>query len=197
MKKILAGAGAVALAALPMAGVFAQDLNVTDTLQITVNSACTITEGSTTDGLDNKDTTYAATVANGAEADFSSTHTGTHAFHVNCNSQGGWSFSATPQNLTGYVAANDSTTNGDNINFVASGSYEASGATGMWTAEITAPSGITVTQPSTAGTANTVINATNAQAANVEITSEYHAYVGTQTTAGYYEGTIAYTLAAL
>ena len=62
MKKLLAGAGAVALAAMPMAGVFAADLTVTDTLQITVNASCSITEGSNTDGLDNKDTTYAATV---------------------------------------------------------------------------------------------------------------------------------------
>ena len=197
MKKILAGAGAVALAALPVAGVFAADLSVVDTIQITVSDSCTITEGSTTDGLDNKDTTYADTVANGAETTFSTTHSGNHTLHVTCNDKDGWSFSATPTNLTGHVAANDSALNGDSINFVASTSYAASGAAGVWTAEITAPAGITVTQPSTAGTANAVITATGAQASGVEITADYKAYVGTETAAGFYEGTITYALAAL
>lgn len=201
MKKLLAGAGAVALAALPVAGVFAADLSVMDTLQITVNDSCTITEGSTTDGLDNKDTTYAATVANGAETTFNGTASGSHVFHVSCNKPGGWSFSATPTNLTGHVAANDSALNGDSINFVASGSYgtpvTAKEAAGKWTATITAPAGISVNQPSTAGSANLIIEATNAQAANVEITSAYKAYVGTETSAGFYEGTITYVLAAL
>lgn len=197
MKKILAGASAVALAAMPMAGVFAADLTVTDTLQITVNASCSITEGSSTDGLDNKDTTYAATVANGASADFSGTHTGTHTFHVTCNDPDGWSFSATPNNLAGYTDNTKASTNNASINFVTSGSYAATGAAGKWTATITAPEGINVTQPSTAGSSNTIISATGAQAANVEITSAYQAYVGTETAAGYYEGTIAYTLAAL
>ena len=197
MKKLLAGAGAVALAALPVAGVFAADTSVTDTIQITVNSACTITEGSTTDGLDNKDTTYADTVANGAETTFSGTHTGNHVFHVSCNAPGGWSFSANPSNLAGYTDSGKGTSNNDSINFVASGSYVSTGAAGDWTATITAPAGITVTQPATAGSANTIISETNAQASNVEITAAYKAYVGTETSAGFYEGTIAYTLAAL
>lgn len=198
MKKLLAGAGAVALAALPVAGVFAQDLSVTDTIQITVNSACTIDEKTTTtDGLDTKDTTYAATVANGAEADFSGTHSGNHLFHVICNAPGGWSFSATPTDLAGYTASNKSASNNDSIPFVATGSYVNTGAAGDWTATITAPAGITVTQPSTAGSANAIITATGAQAAGVEVTAAYKAYVGTETSAGFYEGTIAYTLAAL
>ena len=74
---------------------------------------------------------------------------------------------------------------------------DVSGAAGVWTAEITAPAGITVTQPSTAGTANAVITATGAQASGVEITADYKAYVGTETAAGFYEGTITYALAAL
>ena len=199
MKKslIATGAASLALAAMPMAGVFAQDLSVTDTIQITVNSACTIDETTTdTDGLDTKDTTYAATVANGAQADFSGTHSGNHAFHVSCNAPGGWSFSATPTDLTGYTASNKSTTNSDSIAFVTPTSYTHTGTSGQWTAEI-ASTGQTVTQPTAAGTATTVINAQNAQAANVEITSTYSAYVGTETSAGFYEGTIAYTLAAL
>lgn len=201
MKKLLAGAGAVALAALPVAGVFATDTEVTDTIQITVNSACTIDETTTTtDGLDTKDTTYAATVANGAETTFSTTHSGNHAFHVNCNAATGWSFSATPTNLAGYTASNKSASNNDSINFVASGSYAASGTDGVWTATIASndlPSGVTITQPSTAGSSNTIISAANKQAANVEITATYKAYVGTETSAGFYDGTIAYTLAAL
>ncbi len=199
MKKslIATGAAAVALAAMPVLGAFAADTSVTDTIQITVNDSCTITEGSTTDGLDNKDTTYADTVANGNETTFSGTHSGNHTFHVSCNAPGGWSFSATPTNLTGYTDSGKGSTNSDNINFVASSSYSNSGAAGDWTATITAPSGTTVTQPSTAGSSNTIISATGAQASNVEITATYKAYVGTQTSAGYYEGTIAYTLAAI
>ena len=198
MKKIAIAGASLALAAMPVVGVFAQDLSVTDTIQITVNSACTIDETTTTtDGLDTKDTTYAATVANGAEADFSGTHSGNHAFHVSCNAAGGWSFSATPSDLAGYTASNKSASNNDSIPFVATGSYANTGAAGDWTATITAPAGITVTQPSTAGSANVVINATGAQAAGVEITAAYKAYVGTETAAGFYEGTIAYTLAAL
>ena len=197
MKKLAIAGASVALAAMPVLGAFAADTSVTDTIQITVNDACTITEGSTTDGLDNKDTTYADTVANGAETTFSGTHSGNHTFHVSCNAASGWSFSATPSNLAGYTDSGKGTSNNDSINFVASGSYVSTGAAGDWTATITAPSGITVTQPSTAGSANAVISETSNQAANVEITSTYKAYVGTQTSAGYYEGTIAYTLAAL
>ena len=202
MKKLAIAGASVALAAMPMAGVFAQDLSVTDTIQITVDSACTIDEtNTTTDGLDTKDTTYAATVANGAEADFSGTHSGNHAFHVSCNAPGGWSFSVTPTDLAGFTDSNKTTTNNDSIPFVATGSYASavSGTAGAWTATIasTVSTSQTITQPSTAGQANLVINATNAQASNVEITSTYQAYVGTETSAGFYEGTIAYNLAAL
>ena len=197
MKKIVIAGASLAFAAMPIASVFAQDLTVTDTIEITVNSACSITENSNTDGMDNKDTTYSATVANGAQADFSGTHSGNHVFHVTCNSAGGWTFSANPTNLTGYKEAAHTTANNDTISFVASGSYTHTGVAGQWTATITAPNGITVVQPSTAGTANVVIDETGNQAANVEITSAYQAYVGTETAAGYYIGQIAYTLAAL
>lgn len=200
MKKslIATGAASLALAAMPMAGVFATDLEVTDTIQVTVDAACSIDETTTTtDGLDTKDTTYAATVANGGETTFSTIHSGNHSFHLNCNAPSGWSLSATPTNLTGYTGANYQTPNGGSINFVASGSYQNTGTAGDWTATITAPSGITVTQPSAAGSSNTVITETGHQAANVEITSAYKAYVGTETMAGYYQGTIGYTFAVL
>lgn len=205
MKKLAIAGASVALAALPIMGVFADDTSVVDTIQITVSDTCTIVEASTTDGLDNKDTTYAATLSNGQETSFASVHSGNHLFTVNCNDKDGWSFSATPTDLTGYVAANNSTTNGDSIAFIASSGYTAAvnnheGTDGVWTATISAtglPSGVTIAQPSTAGSSNTIITATGAQAGGVEITADYQAYVGTETAAGFYEGTITYALAAL
>ena len=195
MKKLAIVGASAALAALPVLGVFAADTSVTDTIKITVNDACTITESSTTDGLDNKDTTYADTVANGAETTFSGTHSGNHQLHVSCNAASGWKLTVTPNDLTGYTDSGKGTTNGDTISYTSS--YAASGTAGLWTAIITAPSGITVTQASTAGSGNIVISEQNAQAANVEITSTYKAYVGTQTSAGYYEGDITYLLSAI
>ncbi len=196
MKKLaIAGASAV-LAALPVVGTFAATMTVTDTIQITVGSSCTIKEDATNNGVDTKATTYAATVANGEETTFSGTHSGNHLFHVTCNDPDGWTFSAEPTNLTGWTDNTKASSNNGSINFVASGSYAANGTAGVWTATITA-AGQNVTQPSAAGSSNTIITATGAQAADFEITSAYKAYVGTQTPAGYYEGTIAYTLAAI
>ena len=198
MKKLAIAGASVVLAALPVVGVFAQDTSVTDTIQITVSDACTITEGSTTAGLDNNDTTYADTVANGAETTFSTTHGGNHVFHVSCNAPNGWKLTVNPTDLAGHISSTNTATNNDVISFVAPTSYDNTSTAGQWTATISVPqaSGVSVTQPSATGN-NIVISETGGQAANLEITSTYKAYVGTETAAGYYEGTIGYTLATL
>ena len=102
MKKLAIAASSVALAAMPVVGAFAtgaatDDLYITDTLSITVNDTCTFsttTGGSSTGEFD---TSYAATVANGAIAQFqvSTTDKSDHIFGVVCNNKGGWTVSAT------------------------------------------------------------------------------------------------------
>ena len=84
MKKLAILGASAALAALPAVGVFAASGTVvTDTVQVTINSACTITST-------NASNTYSATMTNGQlKSDFGST-----AMTVDCNDAGGWHITA-------------------------------------------------------------------------------------------------------
>lgn len=156
---------------------------VVDTIVITVNATCSF---NTNNSASSSDTQYAATVANGAEADFG---TATHKFNVTCNNNGGWKVTATPTALTGNTVSTNT------LPFVTSTSYQASGASGKWSADIAnGAGGATV---SAFGDTATVVATKTSSTANADFTVTYKAYVGTETPADAYEGTMTYVLDTL
>lgn len=194
-KALIAGAASVALAAMPVVGVFAADITtVTDTLQITVDAACSINSVTATTG--NDDTTYTATVENGGTATFN--HDSQHVFNVVCNNNAGWSVTASaPQDLSGTSG------NLHEISYQAS-ALPASATEGAWTATVSG-TGVPATAEGNGiadasghiKTAGGVIATQSVATAGSSFTVSYAAYVGTETAADTYTGTIGYTLATL
>lgn len=187
MKKslIATSAAAVALAAMPMAGVFAaDDTQVVDTIQVTVDSACTF---NAEQSASMSDTTYSATVKNGAEASFN--NSGAHKFNVMCNNNSGYNVTATATPLTGGTVSTNT------IPYTAS--YVNSGANGDWSATVAAGTNNASAVTTGAITSGSVIVTQNAATASTDFTVTYKAYVGTTTPADTYTGTMTYDLAQL
>ncbi len=203
--KIIAGVVAgLGMAALPL-GAFATDVtSVTDTVSVTINPTCTFTTTSyTTAGSGEQANTatssYSATVANGATASFNSD--GAHQFTVVCNDNEGWKVTAgTPGNLTG------GTGNNHPITYTAAALPSQAQAEGVWNAVVSgdtiADTGIDNSGVLSGGYIKTNGGIIATEAASTSTTGStftvtYGAYVGTNTAAGTYTGTIQYTLAAL
>ena len=102
-KALIAGAASVALAAMPVVGVFAADTDiteVTDTLTVTINPTCSFNaqQGGTAPNATN---TYSKVMtANGFDASF-----GVTTLTVSCNNAKGYTVSSTMNNLTGPAKA--------------------------------------------------------------------------------------------
>lgn len=215
MKKsiIAAGAASLAVAAMPIVGVFADDVEITDTLQITVEPSCTFKQdASPIDGVNARDTQYTdGSVAGGTEAVFS-THSGTHDFEFTCNNMSGFSITATPSNMTSWNPTGGDGGNGaagtgtGTITFTPYSAYSTnegiSGGTerdGKWTAHITTTESegvMTLADPTTAGTATTIVTKNQALGKAV-FTATYKVYAGTSTPADTYRGTIVYNLSTI
>lgn len=182
MKKLAIVASSVALAAMPVVGVFATDANqqATDTIQITVDATCTFTAGSGT-------ATYTASGTNGSgQVSPSLSSSNVHNFTVFCNNNAGYAVTAVATALSQNGVTDD-------FDYVAT--LPSSGVDGAWHAQI-AGTGLKNQLPD-GGTSTTIIERTEASGASGEsFTSTYTAWIGTETPAGTYEGTIGYTLAA-
>ena len=199
MKKLAIAGSAVALAAMPIVGVFAADgdiLNITDTIQLTVNATCTFNTDSSSVAAN---TTYSATGANGAVA--SLTNSSSHKFNVFCNDNDGWkvTVSDASKNLSGAAGNSHVITYRDQAIPAANAETE-----GYWSASVAGAgvtntlSGITFTDPVYyIKPAGGIIAQEAASTDGSSFTVTYAAYVGTETAADTYTGTIAYTLAAL
>ena len=186
MKKVLiAGAASVALAAMPVLGVFAvDDQDVTDTIQVTVSPSCTFSQGG-------GDATYSVTGTNASGAvNPVNNSSNVHTFTVFCNNNAGYKVSATA------TALNQTPSISANFAYVAT--LPSSGTTGAWHATIASEAtGVTAAQLPAGGAATDIITKATASGANgEEFTATYTAYIGTETPSGTYSGTIAYTLAA-
>ena len=189
-KSLIAGAGvaALAMAAVPFAGVFAvDDTEVVDTITVTINATCSFDNGQSSSAAD---TAYTATVANGAEAAFNAS--GAHKFNVTCNNNDGYEVTATPTNLVGETVSTN------NIPYTTS--YSASGTAGMWSAAVTSSdvtgSGLTSPVPAIDAQSHVIITEAGPTDGS-SFTVTYSAYVGTETPADTYEGTMTYGLSAL
>ena len=194
MKKLAIAGSAVALAAMPVVGVFATDVtSVTDTIQLTVEATCTF---NTENSGNASDTTYSATVANGAQASLS--NGSAHVFNVFCNDNDGWKVTAgAPNNLAG------TGTNAHVISYQAA-ALPSSGTEGAWVATVSGTgvsaelSGITTASAvNYIATAGGIIATEASSTDGSTFTVTYGAYVGTETAADTYTGTVQYTLAAL
>lgn len=182
MKKLAIAASSVALAAMPVVGVFAAD-PVTDNIKVTVNSSCTFTDGGS--GVE-----YSANGTNGQPVNPVNNSSNEHSFTVFCNNNKGYKVSATASALTQSGGVTD--------NFAYAATLP-SGTAGAWNAAFSQAAGGTLTiEPlPTGGQATDIVSLGKASGADGEtFKATYTAYIGTETPSGTYQGTIAYTLSA-
>ena len=200
MKKslIAAGAASIAVAAMPIVGVFAADgdLSQTDIVKVTVDSACSLaTSGSTLDPA----STYTATIENGQ----ANTNISGSTFTVTCNDTGGWDLNAIGAGTaTGNVAKMDASTNVDGDD-IATADGTPTGSASSWAFKIakggTDQGNITITTGydgfKAVPTASTKIATGTSTAGNSTITATYGVGISATQSAGVYTGRVTYTLA--
>ena len=187
MKKsiIAAGAASVALAAMPVLGVFAEDDRAaTDTINVTVSPSCTFKAGG-----DN--VVYSATGTNASgTVNPVNNSSNEHEFTVFCNNNGGYNVTAvaTALNQDPAITANFAYVNDTSTSFT--------GTSGAWNATMSSSDLTIANQLPDGGTSTKIISHAGASGADGEtFKATYTAYIGTATPAGTYTGTIAYTLA--
>ena len=199
MKKsiIAAGASAVALAAMPVVGVFAASTGgpFTDTIDVTIDNACTFSRGATahvdgdgtpangTWGTDSTaDKLSGNLAAGGIDSNFGSSN-----FNVVCNNHGGWKVTAAATALTGL------TTTSENIPLGTPGADTAA-----WN-YTSSSSDENITGTGTFSTASQIVaqSAVTTPTAGRNFSVSYAVSVDHVLSAQTYEGTITYTFAQL
>lgn len=182
MRKIaIAGVSAV-LAMLPVAGAFAATgTTVTDTVQVTIESACTITST-------NASNTYSATMTNGQlKSDFGST-----TMSISCNDAGGWHVTA--------VGSGADATDKTAMNATGSGTDIAtgtatSGATSNWAMKVTGSTATGFTTFSAVPGSATDVATSSVSTFGSEIVTTYQVFISNTQQADTYTGQVTYTLA--
>lgn len=216
-KSLIAAAGTtLAVAAMPMAGVFASANSFTDTVQVTVGKSC-VWQASWTDSSDqsqhtgtptgrtfSKDGVIPGTLltfGTGTDGQTPGSSETAPVISMECNGGDGtaaggtWSVSA--------VGASEGTSN---TSMKATGSGVAiatgtatSGPTSNWAFKIAATAGSVAegygTFTAIPSSATTVISG-NASSTDVTFTPQYQVYIGTDQAADTYTGKVTYTLAA-
>ncbi len=189
MKKsiIAASASAVALAAMPALGAFA---DVTDTVQLTIQSACSV--GGTTATTGAGKTFTEADAKNGQTYTWDATDSDGGKLVVSCNDASGWN-----------IKAVGASTGGTNTAMVPTGSGTAiatgtatSGATSNWAFKVSGTNAVAAYTSFAAvpGTATKV--ATSSAAASEETYyTGYRVYVSPTQQADTYTGKVTYTVA--
>lgn len=183
-KTLIAGAAAtVAMAALPMAGVFAA---VTDTVQLTVSESCEMSTTGNSTGMTVNLGSQSAGSAFGAANGTPMT--------ITCNDADGWTLSAA---VTALSASGVSKT-------IPFGAYSEAGNS-VWSAAISLDqSGLDTAAAIATGWGNysataggTILSgAANTAVANLVVTPSYKAYVDAAQPGGTYSGTIQFTFSA-
>ena len=166
-KTIIAGAASVALAAMPIVGVFAADPEpVVDTIRVTVDETCTLTRTTGTG-------TYTATMSTGAL----NPSVGSSTFTAICNNASGFSVSATPTALAGPAGS-------EAINYSATTPIAGSGT---WTATKTEVAG-------NIAASNGVLMTAAGVATGQTETVTYQVSTRADQAKGDYQGTMTYQL---
>ena len=198
MKKslIATGAASLALAAMPVLGAFAD--SVTDTVQVTISSSCTVEatsgggSGGTTTGR-----SYSATLANGGTKTWAAGQTGGDGggvMTVNCNNASGWE-------MTAIGASDTSGTYTDKTTMIPDAAGKTaiptgtSGAASYWAFQVTGNSTVEGYRSfsSVPSTATKVAEASGSSAAEV-VNTGYQVHVSTSQQAGTYTGKVTYTI---
>ena len=210
MKKslIATGAASLALAAMPMAGVFAQTLNFTDQVEVTVSAGCSFeVTDSNTDVVDlhsprmfaaNAELGQVVVLGGTAQAGATGTY-GQQNITVACNtsdSTKSWSVSAVGAQTSGDENKMLPTQNA-NTKIETSNAEVTSGGTSSWAFKIEGGSAATTYGDWSAvpGTTPVTVATGEANAASdASFAPAYRVYVGTNQQADTYTGKVAYTL---
>ena len=199
MKKsiIATGAASLALAAMPVVGVFAD--SVTDTVQVTINSSCTVEATSGGSGGSTSGRTYSKTLANGATQTWYATpgsgQDGGGAMTINCNNASGWSMTAIGSSDTTHGATiTQMNPDADGKTPISTGT---SGSASYWAFQVAGNSTVSAYRTFSAvpGTATPVASASGSSAAEV-VNTGYEVHVSTSQQAGTYTGKVTYTITA-
>ena len=207
LKVAALGVCALGLAALPVAGVFAEtgdaDMSFDETVQVTVPNVCGIYDAYTSPSSATNvgDNTYTAEVAVGAYTELgSATETTPVNFLIVCNDTNGWTLSAVGSKADATSVAHMKASTGSDDDLATGTSF--TGDNGMWGFKIAAHgTGSTIADgysnyaqiPTSAQTVLSSTGATDATTGTFQ--TEYKVYIGTQTPAGTYTGKVTYTLA--
>ena len=205
MKKLAIAGASLALAAMPVVGVFAADTTtVTDNLNVTIADTCTVStstygSGSTgnqwgtqtgTAGTDASiSNTWTLAIANNATAT-----SPTHTIAIMCNKTSGWTLKA--QNDDKLYTGQNKT--GDDIAYSTSA---AQGTEGYYVSVSDATDGTISTDNVSSGKMNDLnagaatIFSKNGSTATASVNVSYTVGTSTTTEAGTYTGKVVYTLA--
>lgn len=186
MKKslIATGAAAVALAAMPALGAFA---DVTDTVILTINSACSVGQSTATGGGGK---TIEQTAVNDHLYTFDADGTQGGTIKVTCNAAGGWQVKAVGSG-TGSPATAMAGTNGGTS--IATGTA-VNGATSNWMFKVAGTGAVSdytswAAIPATA----TVVASGSGAISEGSINTGYQVWVSATQPAGTYTGRVTYT----
>ena len=181
MKKLVTLGASAIVAALPVAGVFAATgTTVTDTVQVTINSACTIESSQAAN-------TYSATMTNGQlKSNFGST-----TMSISCNDAAGWHVTAVG---SGADATNKTAMNATGAGTDIATGTATSGATSNWAMKVTGGTATGFTTFSAVPSSATDVAKSTVATSQSEIVTTYQVFISATQQADTYTGQVTYTL---
>ena len=187
MKKLIIASAAVALAAMPALGAFA---DVTDTITITINGSCSIGGTTATTGAG---VSLSETMTNGSTKVWDADGTAGGKLVVSCNDASGWNVKA-----VGASTGSDHTVmvpNNAGSTPIATGAA-TSGATSNWAFKVSGTGAVAAytsfaAVPSTA----TKVATSSDPGSAIQINTGYQVYVSATQEADTYTGRVTYTVA--
>lgn len=187
-KTLIAGAGVAAfgLAVLPLAGVFA---DVTDTVTITINGACSVGGETATTGAGK---TFTETMTNGSLKAWDATESTGGKLVVSCNDSTGWNIKAVGAGSGSDITAMAGSVTGTSIPT----GTNTSGTPSSWAFKVAGDNTVAAYQSYSAvpGTA-TKVAGNNAPVSAGVIYTGYQVWVSATQQAGSYTGRVTYTVA--
>ncbi|MBR0460420.1 hypothetical protein IJI91_00275 [Candidatus Saccharibacteria bacterium] len=181
--KIIAGAGVAALAAIafPAATFAATGTTVTDTVQVTIDSACLITSSQMAN-------TYSDTMTNGQlKSDIGST-----SMTVNCNDAAGWHVTAVG---SGADASDKTAMNATGSGTDIATGTATSGDTSNWAMKVTGTGATGFTTFAAVPASATNVATGSGSVAGATLTTTYQVFISATQQADIYTGQVTYTLA--
>lgn len=206
MKKkiIVASAASLAMAAMPMAGVFAETYGdaVVDQIQVTVSKVCNIRSGGTVDnpsydGAEFSTTVTPGTLIGGASGQSWASGTPT-TLRYNCNDAGGWKITAQGvDGISGAVSAQTTMEPTSSSSTPIATGTATSGDTSNWAFRVagTGASSSYTSFAAVPGEATTVASSSDSVAEGT-LTPDYQVWISPTQEADTYTGYVRYILTA-